>query len=153
MLIKLTHGTVYDPIYCKNGVIEDIFIQNERIVPPPDANTKIDKVYDLTGKVVMAGAIDLHSHMSGGPVNIARLMFPEGYIIDTTTNPPILKRSGGLFLPRDIGYLYAKMGYTAAFEPAILPIQARQAHLEMQDIPIIDKGGYVVLGNEDFFLR
>jgi formylmethanofuran dehydrogenase subunit A len=153
MLIKLTHGTVYDPIYCKNGVIEDIFIQDERIVTPPNANTKIDKVYDLTGKVVMAGAIDLHSHMSGGPVNIARLMFPEGYVIDTATNPPTLKRNGGLFLPRDIGYLYAKMGYTAAFEPAILPMQARQTHLEMQDIPIIDKGGYVVLGNEDFLLR
>jgi len=153
MLIKLIHGTVYDPIYCKNGVIEDIFIQDERIVTQPDANTKIDKVYDLTGKVVMAGAIDLHSHISGGQINVARLMFPEGYVIDTNPNPPTLKRNGNLFLPRDIGYLYAKMGYTAAVEPAILPMQARHAHLEMQDIPIIDKGGYVVLGNDDFLLR
>ena len=32
-------------------------------------------------------------------------------------------------------------------------MQARYAHLEMQDIPIIDKGGYVVLGNDDFLLR
>lgn len=153
MLIKLTNGTVYDPIYCKNGVIEDIFIQDERIVTQPDANTKIDKVYDLTGKIVMAGAIDLHSHISGGQINVARLMFPEDYVIDLAQNPPSLKRNGNLFLPREIGYRYAKMGYTAAVEPAILPMQARHAHLEMQDIPIIDKGGYVVLGNDDFLLR
>jgi len=45
------------------------------------------------------------------------------------------------------------MGYTAGFEPAILPINARQAHMEMHDTPIIDKGGYVMLGSDDFLLR
>ena len=38
------------------------------------------------------------------------------------------------------------------FEPALLPINARQAHSEMSDIPFIDKGGYALLGNDDFFL-
>ena len=51
------------------------------------------------------------------------------------------------------GYRYAEMGYTAGFEPAILPINARQAHMEMHDTPIIDKGGYVMLGSDDFLLR
>jgi formylmethanofuran dehydrogenase subunit A len=45
------------------------------------------------------------------------------------------------------------MGYTAAFEPAVLPINARQAHLEMGDTPMIDKGGYVMLGSDDYLLR
>ena len=45
------------------------------------------------------------------------------------------------------------MGYTACFEPAILPVNARQAHLEMGDTPIVDKGGYVMLGSDDFLLR
>jgi formylmethanofuran dehydrogenase subunit A len=45
------------------------------------------------------------------------------------------------------------MGYTAAFEPAISPVNARQAHLEMGDTPMIDKGGYAMLGNDDYFLR
>jgi formylmethanofuran dehydrogenase subunit A len=48
---------------------------------------------------------------------------------------------------------YIEMGYTAAFEPAILAINARQAHLEMGDTPMIDKGGYAMLGNDDYFLR
>ena len=51
------------------------------------------------------------------------------------------------------GYRYAEMGYTACFEPAVLPINARQAHMEMGDTPIVDKGGYVMLGSDDFLLR
>jgi len=45
------------------------------------------------------------------------------------------------------------MGYTAGFEPAMMPVNARQTHLEMGDTPIIDKGGYAMLGSDDFFLR
>jgi formylmethanofuran dehydrogenase subunit A len=35
----------------------------------------------------------------------------------------------------------------------MLPVNARQAHLEMGDTPIIDKGAYVMLGSDDFLLR
>ena len=45
------------------------------------------------------------------------------------------------------------MGYTAGFEPAMLQANARQAHMEMADTPIIDKGAYVMLGNDDMFMR
>ena len=51
------------------------------------------------------------------------------------------------------GYAYARMGYTMAFEPAMLPVNARQAHQEMADVPLLDKGAYVLLGNDDLFLR
>ena len=51
------------------------------------------------------------------------------------------------------GYRYAEMGYTAAFEPAMLPANARQAHMEMADTPMIDKGAFVMLGSDDYFLR
>ena len=51
------------------------------------------------------------------------------------------------------GYRYAEMGYTACFEPAMLPANARQAHMEMGDTPMVDKGAFVMLGSDDFFLR
>ncbi len=35
------------------------------------------RTYDLRGKLVMAGAIDLHTHIGGGKVNIARTMLPD----------------------------------------------------------------------------
>jgi formylmethanofuran dehydrogenase subunit A len=34
-----------------------------------------------------------------------------------------------------------------------MPVNARQAHMEMHDTPIIDKGGYAMLGSDDFLLR
>jgi formylmethanofuran dehydrogenase subunit A len=51
------------------------------------------------------------------------------------------------------GYRYAEMGYTAAFEPAMMPSNARHTHLEMGDTPIIDHGAYVMLGNDELFLQ
>ena len=41
------------------------------------------------------------------------------------------------------------MGYTAAFEPAMVAGNARHAHLEMGDVPILDHGAYVMLGNDE----
>ncbi|MBT3815570.1 MAG: formylmethanofuran dehydrogenase subunit A, partial [Methylococcales bacterium] len=32
-------------------------------------------------------------------------------------------------------------------------VNARQAHMEMGDIPILDKGGYVLMGSDDYFLQ
>jgi formylmethanofuran dehydrogenase subunit A len=45
------------------------------------------------------------------------------------------------------------MGYTAVFEPAMVASNARAAHLEMADVPIVDKGAYVMLGNDEYLLR
>jgi len=44
------------------------------------------------------------------------------------------------------------MGYTSAFEPAMAAHNARHAHMEMGDVPILDHGAYVMLGNDDVFL-
>ena len=35
----------------------------------------------------------------------------------------------------------------------MLAANARQAHLEMGDTPIVDKGAYAMIGSDDFFLR
>ena len=98
----------------------------------------------------MPGAIDLHTHIGGGKVNIARLMFPE-FHNDYSDNfdPTMINTPSTL----KTGLKYIKMGYTSCFEPALLPINARQAHLEMADIPFVDKGGYALLGNDEFLLN
>ncbi len=155
MLIKLTGGKVFDPAHKINGRKQDIFIRDGRIVKRPPGSEKPDQVYDVTGKVVMAGAMDLHSHIAGGKVNIARMLLPEEHR-QYQAKRSRLKRSGSgepTMTSFSTGYRYAEMGYTAAFEPALVPVNARQAHLEMADVPIIDKGAYVMLGNDDFFLR
>ena len=77
MITLLKNGKLYDPAHNKNGVVEDIYIRDGQIISKPNAAEKINQTYDLTGKIVMAGAIDMHSHIGGGKVNIARMLLPE----------------------------------------------------------------------------
>tara|TARA_R110001606_G_scaffold346892_5_gene496122 strand:- start:83948 stop:85615 length:1668 start_codon:yes stop_codon:yes gene_type:complete len=154
MLTKLTGGRIYDPAHGVENEVRDIYILDGRIVNRPD-DIKVDQEIDLRDKVVMAGAIDMHTHIGGGKVNIARTMLPEDHAADVVARTELLRSGSGHAAPSTLtaGYRYAEMGYTAGFEPAILPVNARQAHMEMHDTPIIDKGGYVMLGSDDFLLR
>jgi len=154
MLTKLTGGRVYDPANSINNEVKDIYIRDGRIVTKRD-DESVDKEIDVRGKVIMAGAIDMHTHIGGGKVNIARTMLPEDHAADVVARTELMRSGCGHAAPSTLtaGYRYAEMGYTAGFEPAILPINARQAHMEMGDTPIIDKGGYVMLGSDDFLLR
>lgn len=154
MLIKLTGGQVFDPENGIDGEVRDIFIENGRIVTPePDA--AIAEEYNLKGSVVMAGGIDPHSHIGGGKISIARMLMPEDHIGEEVAHTCLTRAGCGHAIPSTFtaGYRYAEMGYTAAFEPAMLPTNARQAHMEMADTPIIDKGAFAMLGSDDFFLR
>ncbi len=155
MLIKLTGGKVYDPAHQIDGKVMDIYIRDGRIVERPHHDEKASQEYDLRGKVVMAGAIDMHTHIGGGKVNIARMMLPEDHRADPVAHTEHCRSGCGHSAPSTLttGYRYAEMGYTAGFEPAMMPVNARQTHLEMGDTPIIDKGGYAMLGSDDYFLR
>jgi formylmethanofuran dehydrogenase subunit A len=154
MIIKLTGGKVYDPTNKIDGEVRDIYVADGKIIAPaPEA--KIDKEYDLRGRIVMAGAIDPHTHIGGGKVTIARMLMPEDHEKDEVAHTAITRAGTGHALPSTMitGYRYAEMGYTACFEPAMLPANARQAHMEMGDTPMIDKGAFVMLGSDDFMLR
>lgn len=154
MLIKLSGGTVYDPANGINGEARDIFIRDGRIVKPGD-NERVDHEYPLKGHVVMAGAIDPHTHIGGGKVTIGRMMLTEDHIGQEVARGELTRAGCGHAVPSTLtaGYRYAEMGYTACFEPAMLPANARQAHMEMGDTPMVDKGAFVMLGSDDFLLR
>src|SRR3990167_3949749 len=155
MLIKLSGGRVYDPSHGIDGKVMDIYARDGRIVERPRDSERIDQEYNVAGKIVMAGAIDMHTHIGGGKVNIARTLLPEDHRGDPVPHTNLCRAGCGHAVPSDLttGYRYAEMGYTAGFEPAVLPTNARQAHLEMGDTPIIDKGGYAMLGSDDLLLR
>jgi formylmethanofuran dehydrogenase subunit A len=154
VITALAGGRVFDPANGVNGDVRDLFVENGRLVAAP-AQGKVGRRYDLSGLVVMAGAIDIHSHVSGGKINLARLLMSEDHR-DVTVARSALRRSGsGAASPSSFvtGYRYAAMGYTAAFEPAMVPSNARSTHLEMADLPIVDTGAYLMLGNDELLLR
>ncbi len=152
MLIKLSGGRIFDPAQNLHGEQRDLFIQDGRLANDPGPDAKFDAVYDLAGQIVMAGAVDIHSHIAGGNVNTARLLLPEQHRnhMARRLNQPF---STAKWSTTDIGYRYARMGYTTVVEPAMLPINALDVHLQMADIPILDTAALAILGNDDLLLR
>lgn len=150
MMIRLKGGRVVDPVSGATTV-RDVFIEDGRIVDAPTDGAAPDETHDCSGRIVMAGAVDVHSHIAGGNVTMSRLLLPELHVSEDPAGEGLAfgtaKWSGW-----EIGRLYAEMGFTTVIEPALAPTQAMQTHLELADIPLIDRGGLTVVGNDDHFL-
>ena len=153
--IELRGGRIYDPAHAIDGEVRSVFLRDGRVVAAPAEQADVREVIDLEGCVVMAGGVDIHTHIGGGKVNLARMLLPEDHRADLVPRGRHPRMGCGHAAPSTltVGYRYAEMGYTACFEPAMLPVNARQAHLEMGDTPILDKGAYALLGNDDLLLR
>ncbi len=144
-LIKISQGTVYDPANGIDGEVRDLWIAEGRMVDAPtQPNKKPSRVIDASGLVVMPGGIDMHCHIAGPKVNAARMMRPEE------------KHNGAIgSVPHTFatGTKYAGLGYTTAFDAAIPPLGARSAHEQFADTPCIDKGFYVLMGNNHYVMQ
>ena len=70
----------------------------------------------------MAGGIDMHTHIGGGKVNLARMLLPEDHAVADPSPArvhPLELPSCGCCTPGTLatGYRYAEMGYTAPSSP------------------------------------
>jgi formylmethanofuran dehydrogenase subunit A len=147
--LRIINGRVYDPINDVDGAVQDICINDGRIVDSvSDSATKID----AQGMVIMPGGVDIHCHIAGPKVNLARKLQPEDHRLDPHPATPYTRSGTGGTVPSTFatGYRYATLGYTTAMEAAVTPIGARHTLEEFHDTPIIDKGFYVLLGNNIF---
>jgi formylmethanofuran dehydrogenase subunit A len=80
----LRGGHVVDPLHGPS-VQRDIAVRDGRIVAAAPSET-FDLDLDARGCTVMAGGIDLHTHIGGGKVNLARALMPEDHR-DGSGNP------------------------------------------------------------------
>src|SRR5262249_49970098 len=150
MRTRIVGGRVIDPANGRDAV-GDVWISDGRIIDAPPAGTVADATYDAAGKMVMAGAIDVHSHIAGWNVNTARLLLPEFHRA-AAARPAQTPLSNAGWSTYATGRPYAQLAFPTGVEPAVLPHYALHAHLELADIPIIDKATLAVLGNDDFLL-
>ncbi|MDI9348621.1 MAG: formylmethanofuran dehydrogenase subunit A [Candidatus Symbiobacter sp.] len=168
---QLKNGYVIDPQNSDQGQIRDLWIAKDRLVAAPESPPANYEKIDLGGRLVMAAGIDMHSHIAGGKVNLARqIMASERppppvrpyFSAQATAIPPPAPRRRDMRRPdydettpnsQATAYRYSEMGYAAAFEPAMLAANARQTHRELGDVAMLHRGVYVTLGNEEFFLR
>jgi formylmethanofuran dehydrogenase subunit A len=140
-MIELTCARIVDPLHPDNGRLTSLYIQGDHFVHP--SGLPPSQQIDLRGCFVLAGGIDLHTHIGGGKVNLARLLMASSIPQQERTVWPTI----------ETGRKYACMGYTCCFEPAMLLSSARHTHLELADTPVLDCGAYVVVGNEEWLLK
>lgn len=156
LLIK--NGFVIDPLNNIHGEVMDIGVKDGKIVSPDNVDLRYAKVIDASGKLVVPGGIDVHTHVAGPKVSVGRLLMPNdhykkgGRVIAI----PGIKRSGtGIAVPSvtTIGYKYARMGWTMVMEAASPPLYTRHTHHELDDTPIVDKGVNLLLDSNWFILE
>ena len=150
--LRIVNGRVYDPANNIDGEIRELCIQDGKIVANiPEAAKRID----AKGMVVMPGGIDIHCHIAGPKVNLARKLQPEDHRLDVHLGTLKTRSGTGGIVPSTFatGYRYAALGYTTAMEAAVTPIGARHTLEEFHDTPVIDKGFYTLLGNNVFLYR
>lgn len=149
-------GYVYDPTNGIDGQVKDLWIRDGKIVEPPADDQPPARTLNAAGLVVMPGGVDMHCHIAGPKVNMARKMRPEEKRRDAPIERTERTHSGTMgSVPSTFatGYKYAGLGYTTAFDAAVPPLSARHAHEEFEDTPCIDKGFYVLMGNNHFVLQ
>lgn len=144
--IRIKNGKVYDPINDVDGEIKDICIQDGKIVESVPSDSPC---IDAHGMVVMPGGVDIHCHIAGHKVNLARKFQPEDHRHDVQARVGNLRSGTGGTVPSTFttGYRYATLGYTTAMEAAVPPLGARHTLEELHDTPVLDKGFYVLLAN------
>ncbi|GIW97065.1 MAG: formylmethanofuran dehydrogenase subunit A [Pirellulaceae bacterium] len=151
-MLRIKGGRIYDPERNINGQVEDICIQDGKIVASVDEDAP---TLDATGLIVFPGGVDVHTHVAGGAINFARAMSPEdhrraqAFIRTQTTRGGI-----GGYAPTTFatGYLYAGMGWTTVNEAAVPVLSARHTHEELHDIPVLDKSLLVLMANNEILL-
>ena len=155
---RLVGGEVYDPAQGVSGEVRDLWIEGSKMVsePPLPLQSSFTPV-DCRGRVVMPGGVDMHSHIAGHKVNVARKMQPELSLahVHHGNNRKDWQTSGNRTVPTiiDTGLKYVGLGYTTAFDAAIAPTAVRSTRAELSQLPYLDAGYFLLAGNHHYLLE
>jgi formylmethanofuran dehydrogenase subunit A len=153
-MIRIRGGKVYDPANGVNGEIRDVWIDGGKVVAAPAVAPADVEIIEAEGMIVFPGGVDMHTHVAGSKENVGRKLRPEDHRDHLRSRKGVLRSGSGYTVPSTFlsGYLYAEMGYTTVMEAASAPLLARHAHEELDDLPMVDKGLLVTMGNNQFIM-
>ena len=155
MMLGILGGRIYDPRNGRDGEVGDIWVKDGRVVAPEDVDRGAAQTVDATGLVVMPGGVDIHAHIVGAEVNLGRKMRPEDHRGHERARSGNLRAGVGGTVPSThlTGYLYSELGYTTVMQASAAPLAVRHTHEELEDVPNLDKGAYIVMGNNHFVMQ
>lgn len=150
-MLRIAGGRVYDPANGIDGVVQDVCIDDGRVVSDVQGGRSID----ASGMAIFPGGVDIHTHVAGAALNFARGLTPENYrkAVPFLHGPERRAGLGGI-TPTTFatGYLYAAMGWTTVNEAAVPILSARHTHEELRDTPVVDKASLVLMANNEIVL-
>ena len=155
MMLGIIGGRVYDPQNGLDGEVGDIWVKDGRVVAAGEVDRQAAEIVDAAGLVVMPGGVDVHAHIVGGEVNAGRKLRPEDHRGHERARSGELRAGTGGTVPSTYltGYLYSELGYTTVMQASAAPLVARHTHEELEDVPNLDKGIFVVMGNNHFIMQ
>src|SRR5262249_19615771 len=106
----------------------DIFFRDGRIVDAPSSGAA-DETYNVSNKIVMAGAIDVHSHIAGNNETMGRLLLPEQRYPSDVVHAGHFPQPRGTWNTFSNGRIHAMPGIPPVVNPAVPRHQAMPAHL------------------------
>ncbi|NHI82749.1 MAG: formylmethanofuran dehydrogenase subunit A [Candidatus Thorarchaeota archaeon] len=144
--IVLRNGLVFDPANGINGEKMDLCISDGRIVEKEGAGAKS---IDLKGRIVLPGGVDLHSHIVGSKMSLARAISPDYHRLDPVPRTKSTRSGVGYTVPSSyvIGYRYSSMGYTTVIEPAMQALKALACWEELSNLSNLNTGLMPMFGN------
>ena len=144
--IRINGGAIHDPANNVDGEIRDLCLEDGKVVA--DVGPAARRI-DARGMVVMPGGVDIHAHIAGPKVNLARKLSPDDRRDDPLARTELLRSGTGGLVPSTFatGYRYSLLGYTTVVEAAAPPLAARHVLSELRDTPMIDKAFLILMGN------
>ncbi|HQG53958.1 MAG TPA: formylmethanofuran dehydrogenase subunit A [Thermoleophilia bacterium] len=154
-MLGIVGGRVYDPCNGRDGEVADVWVKDGRVVEAAAIDRERAEIVDAAGLVVMPGGVEIHSHLVGAKVNSGRKLRPEDHRGNERVRAGAFRSGVGGTVPTTYvsGYLYSEMGYTTIMEAATAPLVARHTHEELEDMPNLDKGVFITMGNNHFIMQ
>lgn len=139
-LILIRGGTVVDPANAAEGVVRDLWVSGGRIVPEPEEE-EADEIIDARGMLLAPGAIEIHTHIAGAPLALARRL--------------CLRETKEPFLPPSalIAREYLRLGFTTLFDAAMFPSLAWRTHADFDTMAGVDRGAFTLVSDHVFVAR
>ena len=123
---------------------------------PEDVDREAAQTVDAAGLVVMPGGVDIHAHIVGGEVNLRPQAATGGSSRGTNGRHSGeaargLRRDGPLHLPHGLSLLRTRLHNRDAGVRRASGV--RRTHEELEDVPNLDKGAFIVMGNNHFVMK
>ncbi len=148
-LLRIADGIIIDPANRALRYQGDLWIRDDRIVAPPDG-ARADQTILASGRVIMPGGVDMHSHFAGPAINAVRKMVARRQRVPHDCGGALPADPSRPFVPEIVttGLRYAGLGYTTVIDAAIPATHARRAAWEISQMPIVD-GAFLLLAGDD----